>query len=78
MAGVDLPSFLADFSGSYPLQPGDFGARSSHVEILLWSSAPDYYIIHPPEGGVALGVAGPGGGVPDAALGLRTLVVRLQ
>ena len=76
--GVDLRSVLSDPNGSYPLHPLAFGGGSSLFSGTLWSSAPYYFIISPPAGGVSLNAGGPMGGSPEAGSELRVLVVRLQ
>jgi hypothetical protein len=76
--GVNLRMALAESDGSYPLRALVMGNESTLFSGMLWSSAPDYFIITPPSGGVTLSVGGPMGGPPDGAMGLRTLLVRLQ
>jgi hypothetical protein len=78
VAGVNLRSALALTNGSYPLEATDFGSRSEVFSGTLWSSSPNYFIISPPAGGVTLGAGGAMGGLPEHALGLQLLVVRLQ
>jgi hypothetical protein len=76
---LDLRSVLARLDGTYPLQPRLVGRSPFSISGALWSSAPGYYILTPPEkGGVALNVSGPDGRPPDGAAGLRVLVVRLR
>jgi len=77
--GFDLRYSLSVFDGEFPLQPPVMGRDSFAESGSLWSSAPDYYIITPPEaGGIALNVSGPEGRPPDAVSGLWVLVVRLD
>lgn len=76
--GVNLRSALALTNGSYPLKAVDFGEGSEIFTGTLWSSSPNYLIISPPVGGLTLGAGGITGGIPEAALGLQLLVVRLQ
>jgi len=78
VSGVDLRSALAAGDGSYPLQPIAFGGSSAIHTGTLWSSAPDYFIITPPIGGLTLSAGGLPWGPPEGPLGLQTLVVRLQ
>ncbi|MCJ7629625.1 MAG: IPT/TIG domain-containing protein, partial [Longimicrobiales bacterium] len=79
VSGVNLREVLAESDGRYPLRPLTFGERSTLFSGTLWSSAPNYFIISPPAGGgVTLSATGPMGGLPEAAMGLRVLVVRLQ
>ncbi len=79
VAGVNLREALSQFDGVYPLSARGYGGSSFSVGGSLWSSAPDYFIITPPAvGGIALSVSGSGGLPPEAAMGLRFLVVRLQ
>jgi hypothetical protein len=75
--GVNLRASLSESDGSYPLRAQLFGEESAYLEGTLWSSAPDYFIISPPAGGVAVGAGGPLGGAPEATLGLQVLLVRL-
>jgi hypothetical protein len=78
VGGIDLRTDLAWSGGVYPLQPFVLTGGSSLVSGTLWSSAPKYFIISPPAGGVAIGAGGPMGGPLEPGLGLRLLVVRLQ
>ncbi|MFH1763211.1 MAG: IPT/TIG domain-containing protein [Gemmatimonadota bacterium] len=79
VAGVNLREVLAESDGTYPLRPLAFGERSALFSGTLWSSAPNYFIISPPAGGgVTLSASGQMGGLPEAGMGLRVLVVRLQ
>ncbi len=79
MAGVNLRLVLSAFEGYYPLEVRFFGEQSTAISGSLWSSAPNYFIINPPNGGgMALSAGGPGGGVPEVSMGFRFLVVRLR
>jgi len=78
VSGVNLRWALSLPGGGFPLRTRSFGSQSAQIFGSLWSSAPDYFIISPPAGGVALSAGGPPGGLPEAALGLQVLVVRLQ
>lgn len=77
--GVNLRQVLSEFDGSFPLKPDSLGGSSFSRSGSLWSSAPEYFIITPPaSGGFALAATGPEGRLPELAMGLRLLVVRLQ
>jgi len=78
VSGVNLRAVLSGSDGAYPLKPLAFGEESSLFSGTLWPSAPNYFIISPPVGGVVLSASGPMGGLPEAAMGLQVLVVRLQ
>lgn len=79
VAGVNLRDALSGSDGSYPLRALAFGGQSALFSGSLWPSAPNYFIISPPAGGgVALSASGPMTALPDSALGLQVLVVRLQ
>jgi hypothetical protein len=79
VAGIDLREVLSESDGSYPLTALGFGGQSGLFAGTLWSSAPNYFIISPPSaGGLALAASGPESGLPEAAMGLQVLVVRLQ
>jgi hypothetical protein len=78
VSGVNLRFALLSHGGYYPLQPTSLGPGSMSVSGTLWSSAPAYFIIRPPEGGLTLGVGGLVGERPEPGLGLRALLVRLQ
>ena len=79
VAGVNLRTVLSDSNGSYPLRGLTFGQQTDLFSGTLWSSAPNYFIIRPPTGGgLALSASGPMGGLPEAAMGLQVLVVRIQ
>jgi hypothetical protein len=76
--GVNLRDALSDGDGTYPLLPIPFGGGSGLFSGTLWSSAPYYFIISPPPGGISLSAGGPLGGAPEANSGLQLLVIRLQ
>ncbi|MBT8398199.1 MAG: hypothetical protein KJN92_14600, partial [Gemmatimonadetes bacterium] len=77
--GVDLRLVLSAFEGFYPLEVRFFGEQSASISGNLWSSAPNYFIINPPSGGgMAFSAGGPHGELPEKAMGLQVLVVRLQ
>ena len=79
VAGVNLRAVLSESDGTYPLRAMSFGGHSALFSGTLWSSSPNYFIISPPAvGGLALSASGPMGGVPEAAMGLQVLLVRLQ
>lgn len=79
VSGVNLRVALAGGDGSYPLIPKAFGGSSAMYQGYLWPSAPDFFIITPPPGGLTLWAGGGGlSALPEEPLGLRTLVVRLQ
>jgi hypothetical protein len=79
VTGVDLREVLSESDGSYPLSALAFGGHSGLFAGTLWSSAPNYFIISPPSnGGLALAASGAEGRLPEAAMGLQVLVVRLQ
>jgi hypothetical protein len=78
VSGVNLRVALSESGGTYPLRALDFGEHSALFSGTLWSSAPNYFIISPPVGGVVLSASGPMGGLPEAAMGLQLLVVCLQ
>jgi len=79
VAGVNLRAVLSNSDGSYPLRGLTFGQQTDLFSGTLWSSAPNYFIISPPPGGgLALVASGPMGGLPEAAMGLQVLVVRIQ
>jgi hypothetical protein len=77
--GVDLRLVLSSFGGNYPLEVGFLGSGSAAVSDTLWSSAPNYFIINPTDGdGMVISAGGSDGGAPEAGMGLRVLLVRLQ
>ena len=76
--GLNLRVALAESDGTYPLETRAMGGASAVFSGTLWSSAPYYFIITPPVGGVTLSAGGPMGTLPEGALGLQTLVVRLR
>jgi hypothetical protein len=79
VSGVNLRVALAGGDGSYPLRPKSFGGSSEVFQGYLWPSAPDFFIITPPPGGLTLSAGGGAlGALPEEPLGLGTLVVRLQ
>jgi hypothetical protein len=78
VSGVNLRAVLSGSDGAYPLKPMAFGEESALFSGTLWSSAPNYFIISPPVGGVVLSASGPMGGLPETTMGLQVLVVRLQ
>ena len=78
VSGVNLRAVLSGSNGTYPLKAMAFGEESALFSGTLWSSAPNYFIISPPVGGVVLSASGPMGGLPEASMGLQVLLVRLQ
>ncbi len=78
MQGIDLRAELSALDGEYPLEPQIIGEESTLFSGTLWSSAPNYFIIRPPEGGIVISAGGAVGRPPEPGLGLQVLVVRLQ
>lgn len=78
LQGMDLRVELSSPAGHYPLEPLSMGGESKRFSGTLWSSAPNYFIIRPPEGGIVISAGGALGRPPEPGLGLQVLVVRLQ